>query len=140
MKSGKITIRMSKSSGIYNKKNKYILKFAGEENITLNYLNNRVEYNVVPGKHVVEVGNGISGQTKELEVKDGESKIITINPSATYKLGLRIMIGIAAIGIIIPILILKKLSIIMLIPLIPLALFRKTQFKDSFALTFTEMP
>lgn len=138
MKSGKITVRMSKSSGIYNKKNKYILKFAGEEDFTMNYLNNRVEYDVIPGKHVVEIGNGISGQTKEIEVKEGESKIITINPSATYKLGLGIMIGIAAGGIIIIILILKKFSILMLIPLIPLALFRKTEFKDSFALTSTQ--
>jgi hypothetical protein len=135
MKGGKITVRMSKSSGIYNKTNKYLLKFAGEEDFTLNYLNNRVEYDVIPGKHVVEVGIGNSFQMKEIEVKQGESKIITINPSATYKLGLGIMIGIAAIGIIIPILILKKFSIIMLIPLIPLVFFRKTQFKDSFGLT-----
>lgn len=138
MKGGKIIIRMSKSSGIYNKKNKYLLKFAGEEDFTMNYLSNRVEYDVVPGKHVVEVGIGNSFQMQEIEVKQGESKIITINPSATYKLGLGIMIGFAAIGIIIPILILKKLSILMLIPLIPLAFFRKTQFKDSFALTCTD--
>jgi hypothetical protein len=138
MKGGKIIIRMSKSSGIYNKKNKYILKFAGEDDFTMNYLNNRVEYDVIPGKNIVEIGIGNSFQTKEIEVKQGESKIITINPSATYKLGLGIMIGIAAIGIIIQILILKKFSIIMLIPLIPLAFFRKTQFKDSFALTCTD--
>ncbi|SDL89436.1 hypothetical protein SAMN05421813_103166 [Daejeonella rubra] len=138
MKNGKIVVRMSKSSGIYNKANKYLLKFAGEEDFTMNYLNNRVEYDVFPGKHVVEVGNGDTGQMKEIEVKQGESKIITINPSATYKLGLGIMIGFAAVGIIIPILILKKFSILMLIPLIPLGFFRKTQFKDSFALTCNE--
>ncbi len=138
MTGGKIIIRMSKSSGIYNKRNKYILKFAGEEDFTMNYLNNRVEYDAIPGKNIVEIGIGNSFQTKEIEVKQGESKIITINPSATYKLGLGIMIGIAAFGLIIQILILKKFSIIMLIPLIPLALFRKTQFKDSFALTCTD--
>jgi hypothetical protein len=138
MKGGKITVRMSKSSGIYNKKNKYLLKFAGEDDFTMNYLSNRVEYDVIPGKHIVEVGIENSFQVKEIEVKQGESKIITINPSATYKLGLGIMIGFAAIGIIIPILILKKFSILMLIPLIPLAFFRKTQFKDSFALTCTD--
>jgi hypothetical protein len=129
---------MSKSSGIYNKANKYILKFTGEEDFTMNYLNNRVEYDIVPGKHIVEVGIGNSFQMKEIEVKQGESKIITINPSANYKLGLGIMIGIAAIGIIIPILILKKFSILMLLPLITLAFFRKRQFIDSFALTCTE--
>lgn len=135
MKNGKIVIRMSKSSGIYNKANKYLLKFAGEEDFTMNYLNNRVEYDVVPGKHVVEVGNGISRQMQEIELQQGESKIITINPSATYKLGLGIMIGIAAGGIIIIMLILKKFSILMLIPLIPLTFLKKRQFKDSFALT-----
>ena len=107
MKNGKIIVRMSKSSGIYNKANKYLLKFNGEEDFTMNYLNNRKEYDVIPGKHIVEVGIGNSFQIKEIGVKQGESKIITINPSATYKLGLGIMIGVAAIGIIIPILILK---------------------------------
>jgi hypothetical protein len=136
MKNGKIVVRMSKSSGIYNKANKYLLKITGEEDFTMNYLNNRVEYDVFPGKHIVEIGNGNSDQLKEIQVKEGESKIITINPSVTYKLGLGIMIGIAAGGIIIPLLILKKFSIIMLIQLIPLALFRNNmKFKDSFALT-----
>jgi hypothetical protein len=138
MKNGKIVVRMSKSSGIYNKANKYLLKFAGEEDFKLNYLNNRVEYDVIPGKHVVEVGNGISSQMQEIEVQQGESKIITINPSATYKLGLGIMIGIAAGGIIIIMLILKKFSILMLIPLIPLTFLKKRQFQDSFALTCTD--
>lgn len=138
MKNGKIVVRMSKSSGIYNKANKYLLKFAGKEDFTMNYLNNRVEYDVSPGKHIIEIGDGNSSQQKEIELKEGESKIITINPSATYKLGMGITIGFAAAGIIIPLLILKKFSIQMLIPLIPLAIFRKMKFKDSFALTCTE--
>jgi hypothetical protein len=137
-KNGKIVIRMSKRSGIPNNTNKYILKFAGKEDLEMSYLHNRVELYVVPGKHIVEIGSRNSGQKKELKVKQGESKIITINPSTTYKLGLGIVIGIAVIGIIIPILILKKFSIIMLIPLIPLAIYSKTQFKDSFTLTCIE--
>lgn len=127
---------MSKSGSIYNKKNNYLVKLIGCKDYEINYLNNRKEYNLLPGKYQIKIGNEASFQIKDIELKNGETKKLTINPSITYNLGKGMMIGFAVTALIVQFLILKKISIpLMMIPFIPLFLVRKKHFADSFTIS-----
>jgi hypothetical protein len=72
---------------------------------------------------------------QEFDLKDGEVKIITINPRVSYQLGLGILLGIAAAGSLISIIIMEKMSPAPLFPLIPLLFVKKRNFHDNFALS-----
>jgi len=69
MNQSTIVVRMSKSSGVYNKSNRYAVRIADEMDCEMNYKNNRKEYRVSTGKHTIEITDGISFQTEEIILK-----------------------------------------------------------------------
>jgi hypothetical protein len=129
---------MSKSSGIYNKSNSYMLRIANETDYEMNYRNNRKEYRVLPGKHTIEIGDGTSFQTEEIVLKAGGTKVLTINPSLTYNLGFGILTGLVVIGLVIQFAVLQRFSPVMIIPFLPYLFIKKRNFKNSFALSYSK--
>jgi hypothetical protein len=138
MNQSTIVVRMSKSSGIYNKSNRYVLRVDNEVDCMMNYSNNRKEYSVLPGKHCVEIGNGISFQTEEILLKAGETKVLTINTSLTYNLGFGILTGMVVTGLVIQFAVLQKFSPVMIIPFMPYLFIKKRNFKNSFAISYSK--
>ena len=53
MKQSSIIVRMSKSSGIYNKTNTYLLRLMGLGEHEMNFKNNWKEFLVEAGKHTL---------------------------------------------------------------------------------------
>lgn len=135
MNQSTIIVRMSKSSGIYNTSNSYVLRIANETDYEMNYRNNRKEYGVLPGNHTIEIGDGTSFQTEEIVLRLGETKVLTINPSLTYNLAIGILIGMGLTALIIQFVILEKFSPVMIIPFISLLFIKRRNFKDSFAIS-----
>jgi hypothetical protein len=129
---------MSKSSGIYNKSNSYMLRIANETDYEMNYRNNRKEYRVLPGKHTIEIGDGTSFQTEEIVLKAGGTKVLTINPSLTYNLGFGILTGLVVTGLVIQFAVLQRFSPVMIIPFLPYLFIKKRNFKNSFALSYSK--
>ena len=138
MNQSTIVVRMSKSSGVYNKSNRYVLRIANEMDCEMNYNNNRKEYIVLPGKHNIEIGDGISFQTEEILLKEGETKVLTINPSLTYNLGFGMLTGMVVTGFIIQFAILQKFSSVMIISFMPYLFIKKRNFKNSFAISYSK--
>ncbi|MDI5894246.1 hypothetical protein [Flavobacterium algoritolerans] len=138
MNQSTIVVRMSKSSGVYNKSNRYVLRIANEMDCEMNYNNNRKEYIVLPGKHNIEIGDGISFQTEEILLKEGETKVLTINPSLTYNLGFGMLTGMVVTGLIIQFAILQKFSSVMIISFMPYLFIKKRNFKNSFAISYSK--
>ena len=137
MNQSTIVVKMSKSSGIYNKSNRYAVRIA-DEICEMNYKNNLKEYRVSTGKHTIEISDGISFQTEQIILKAGETKVLTINPSLTYNLGLGIMTGMVLTGLIIQFTILQRFSPVMIIPLFSFLLIRKKNFSNSFAISYSK--
>nr|WP_315175699.1 hypothetical protein [uncultured Flavobacterium sp.] len=136
MTESKIVIRTSKSTGVYNKSNKYEVLLNNELKTELDYKNNRIEYQVKPGGNIIEFKNENTTIIKEVNLKNGQEIIFTINASATYKLILGIMIGIAITGLIIQLMVAKKVILpLIFIPFIPLFLLQKKNFPNSFEIT-----
>lgn len=69
MNQSTIVVRMAKSSGVYNKSNRYAVRIADEMDREMNYKNNRKKYCVSTGKHKIEISDGISFQTEEIILK-----------------------------------------------------------------------
>ncbi|MDI5897964.1 hypothetical protein [Flavobacterium yafengii] len=138
MNQSTIVVRMSKSSGVYNKSNRYVLRIANEMDCEMNYNSNRKEYIVLPGKHNIEIGDGISFQTEEILLKEGETKVLTINPSLTYNLGFGMLTGMVVTGLIIQFAILQKFSSVMIISFMPYLFIKKRNFKNSFAISYSK--
>lgn len=132
-----IIVRMSKSSGLYNKANNYLLRLMGQPEHEMNFKNNRKEFLVEPGKHTIEIGNEVSCQKVDVILRAGQTKILTINPSCTYYLGLGIMAGIVVTSIIIQVAILRKFSPLLIIPCVSFLFIKKSNFENSFAITQT---
>lgn len=133
MKESKIIVRISKSTGIYNKKYKYVVLLNNESKVELDYINNKHIFMTSSGKNSVVFKNENTTVIKEVNIKNGQDVIFTINASVTYKLGLGIMIGIAITGLIIQLLIAKKPILpILFIPFIPLLFVKKENFLKSF--------
>lgn len=133
--SAKIIVRISKSGKVWNKGLKYFVMWDGDNLQEIDNLNDRIEYLVPGGQHLITVANENMLHKQELALKDGEVKTITINPSVSFQLALGILFGIAAAGSLISIIIMEKISPITLIPLIPLLFVKKRNFHDNFALT-----
>lgn len=135
MNEGRIIVRMSKSTGIYNKKYKYVVLLNNESKVELDYINNKHIFMTSSEKNSVVFKNENTTVIKEVNIKNGQDEIFTINASVTYKLGLGIMIGIAITitGLIIQLLIAKKPILpILFIPFIPLLFLNKENFVKSF--------
>ena len=136
MAESKIIVRMSKSSGIYNKSNKYEVIINNEAKAELDYVNNRQIFTAESGRNIIEIKNENTTIVKEVNIKNGQDLIFTINASVTYKLGLGIMIGIAITGLIIQLIIAKKVILpLIFIPFIPLLFVKKENFPNSFEIT-----
>jgi hypothetical protein len=136
MAESKIIIRMSKSSGIYNKSNKYEVIINNEAKAELDYVNNRQIFTAESGRNIIEIKNENTTIVKEVNIKNGQDLTFTINASVTYKLGLGIMIGIAITGLIIQLIIAKKVILpLIFIPFIPLLFVKKENFPNSFEIT-----
>jgi hypothetical protein len=133
MAENKIIVRMSKSSGIYNKNNKYEVIINNEAKAELDYVNNRQIFTAESGRNIIEIKNENTTIVKEVNIKNGQDLTFTINASVTYKLGLGIMIGIAITGLIIQLIIAKKVILpLIFIPFIPLLFVKKENFPNSF--------
>lgn len=104
----------------------------------MNYANNRREFVVTPGEHCIEIGNTFSLQKEKVKLYPGQTKVLTINPSATYELGRGIMIGLVLSVIVVQFIVLQKLSLLMLLPCVGFFFLNKHDFIDSFAITKTK--
>ena len=136
MAESKIIVRMSKSSGIYNKSNKYEVIINNEAKAELDYVNNRQIFTAESGRNIIEIKNENTTIVKEVNIKNGQDLTFTINASVTYKLGLGIMIGIAITGLIIQLIIAKKVILpLIFIPFITLLFVKKENFPNSFEIT-----
>jgi hypothetical protein len=136
MAESKIIVRMSKSSGIYNKSNKYEVIINNEAKAELDYVNNRQIFTAESGRNIIEIKNENTTIVKEVNIKNGQDLIFTINASVTYKLGLGIMIGIAITGLIIQLIIAKKVILpLIFIPFITLLFVKKENFPNSFEIS-----
>jgi hypothetical protein len=136
MPESKIIVRMSKSTGIYNRKNKYEILLNNAIHSELDYLNNRQIFTVESGKNILQIKNENTTFEKEVILKNGDVITFTVNASVTYKLGLGFLIGIAMVGLIIQLFIAKKLILpLNFIPFISLLLFKKDHSPNSFEVT-----
>jgi hypothetical protein len=81
MAESKIIIRMSKSSEIYNKSNKY--KVNNEAKAELDYVNNRQIFTAESGRNIIEIKNENTTIVNE-ENKKMVKICFTINASVTY--------------------------------------------------------
>lgn len=136
MAESKIIVRMSKSTGVYNKSNKYEIFLNNESKAELDYVNNKQIFTAESGRNIIEIKNENTTIVKEINIKNGQDVTFTINASVTYKLGLGIMVGIAFTGLIIQLIIAKKVMLpLIFIPFIPLLFVKKENFPNSFEIT-----
>lgn len=138
--SAKIIVRVSKSGKMWNKGLKYFVMWDGDNLQEIDNLNDRIEYLVPSGQHLITVANKNMLHKQEFALKEGEVKTITINPSVSFNLALGILLGIATAGSLISIIIMEKMSPAPLIPLIPLLFVKKRNFHDNFALSTLDKP
>jgi hypothetical protein len=136
MAESKIIVRMSKSTGIYNKSNKYEILFNNKSKAELDFVNNRQIFIAESGKNIIQIKNENTTIVKEINLKYAQDITITINASVTYRLGLGIIIGIAITGLIVQLIIAKKVILpLIFIPFIPLLFVKKENFPNSFEIT-----
>jgi hypothetical protein len=136
MPESKIIVRMSKSTGIYNRSNKYEILLNDGIHAELDYLNNRQIFTVESGKNTIQIKNENTTFEKEVILKNGDVITFTVNASVTYKLGLGFLIGMAIVGLIIQLFIAKKLILpLNFIPFISLLLLKKDHSPNSFEVT-----
>lgn len=129
MNQGKIIVRMSRSSGIYNKLNKYEILFDNKSKAELDCVNNRQIFIAESGKNIIQIKNENTTIVKEINIKYAQEIIVTINASITYKLGLGIMFGISVIGLIIQLIFANKVILpLIFIPFISLLFVKKRKF------------
>lgn len=139
MAESKIIVRMSKSTGIYNKSNKYEILINNESKAELDYVNNRQIFIAESGKNIIQIKNENTTILKEINIKYAQDITITINASVTYKLGVGIIIGIAITSLIIQLIIAKKVILpLVFIPFISLLFVKKENFPNSFEITISK--
>ena len=136
MAESKIIVRMSKSTGFYNKSNKYEILFNNKSKAELDFVNNRQIFIAESGKNIIQIKNENTTIVKKINLKYAQDITITINASVTYRLGLGIIIGIAITGLIVQLIIAKKVILpLIFIPFIPLLFVKKENFPNSFEIT-----
>lgn len=136
MAENKIIVRMSKSTGVYNKSNKYEILLNNESKAELDFVNNKEIFTVESGRNIIEIKNKNTTIIKEVNIETGQDVTFTINGSVTYKLALGIMIGIVITGLIIQLIIAKKVILpLIFIPFILLLFVKKENFPNSFEIT-----
>ena len=136
MAESKIIVRMSKSTGIYNKSNKYEILLNNASKAELDYVNNKQIFSAETGRNIIVIKNQNTTIVKEINMKNGQDITFTINASVTYQLVLGIMVGIAITGLIIQLIIAKKVMLsLVFIPFILLLFVKKEKFLNSFEIT-----
>ncbi len=75
---------MSKSTGIYNKKYKYVVLLNNESKAELDYINNKHIFMTSSEKNSVVFKNENTTVIKEVNIRNGQDVIFTINASVTY--------------------------------------------------------
>lgn len=139
MAESKIIVWMSKSTGIYNKSNKYEILINNESKAELDYVNNRQIFIAESGKNIIQVKNENTTILKVINIRYAQDITITINASVTYKLGVGIIIGIAITSLIILLIIAKKVILpLVFIPFISLLFVKKENFPNSFEITISK--
>lgn len=84
MAENKIIVRMSKSTGIYNKSNKYEIRLNNEYKADLDYVNNQQAFSAENEINSVEIKNDNTTIVKEVNMINGQDVTFTINASVTY--------------------------------------------------------
>lgn len=131
-----LIVRMSKSAGIYNKNNVYEVRLNNGDFMPMNYQKNRMEFRLPNGKHTVTIKNEVTTHETEFELHYEKTKVLTINPSVTYKLFLGFMIGLIAFSIVLQIFFVEKLKLSLIwILFFPLFFIKKKNFAPSFMVT-----
>jgi hypothetical protein len=134
-----ITFRLSKSGQTLFKSKSYEIRINGNIIGQIDNEKNTLSEQLPTGNYSLEVGENEFFVRKEIVLTNGQLQTVTINPSLPYSFFRGFLIGIAIVTIIIQFLILDQISIpLMFIPLIPLLVFRKKHYDESFALTFSK--
>ena len=135
----KITFRLSKSGQKLFKSKSYQISINGNIIGKLDNEMNTISKEFPMGKYSIEVGENDFFIRKVIVLAVGQIQTFTINPSLTYTSFRGFLIGIAIATILFQFIILDKISIpLMFIPLIPLLLFRRKDYGESFALTISK--
>jgi hypothetical protein len=102
----------------------------------MNYQNNRMEFRLPNGKHTVTIKNEVTTHETEFELYYEKTKVLTINPSVTYKLFLGIMIGLVLFSFFLQVFFASKINLTLIwIPFFPLFFIKKKNFAPSFMVT-----
>ena len=135
----KLQFRLSKSGQTLSKSKKYQIKLNGNSLGEIDFQNHSLLQSFPTGKYSIEVGENDYFIRKEIVLNAGQMLTITINPSLTFPFVRSFLIGIAIVSIFFQFIMLDKVSIpLMLIPLIPILVFRKHNYSESFALTVSK--
>ena len=129
-----LLIRLSKT-GTYFKKNNYAVTVNGLPIGNINATNAKVEISAENGKSIVEIKDKSGIKIKKIDIKPGQSKIITINPSATREMVNGIFIGIGIVGFAITFMIYPKISFASFIPFVPIVFLLNQNWGANFELT-----
>lgn len=136
---GKITFRLSKSGQTLFKSKTYEIRINGNIIGHIDNEKNTLSEHLPMGKYSIEVGENEYFIRKDIVLSIGQMQTVTINPSLTYPFFRGFLIGLAIVTIIIQFIILDKISIpLMFSPLIPLLVFRRKNYDESFALTISK--
>ena len=137
---GKINFRLSKSGQTLSKSKSYLVRINGDLIGKIDSIGKTLSADFPTGKYSIEVCENDFFIRKDIVLAIGQLQTVTINPSLTYPFFRGFLIGIAIVTIVIQFIILDKISIpLMFIPLIPLLVFRKKNYGESFALTIEKL-
>ena len=135
----RIALRLSKSGQTLFKSKSYQIRINGNSIGHITNEQNTLSEQLPMGKYSIEVGENDFFIKKDIVLAVGQMQTITINPSLPYTILRNFFIGIAIVLTVIHFIILDKLSIpLMLIPLIPLWIFRKKKYVENFGLTIAK--
>lgn len=142
---GRITVRLSKSGQQFFKSKLYKIRINQNTIGDLNHERSSLSEILPIGKYTIEVVENDFAYKQEVVLANGQLQTFTINPGLTYSCTLGFLIGIAigAIGIIgymaYESKLFPQLLPLMIVPIIPLILFRKKECEESFCLTKSEI-
>jgi hypothetical protein len=141
---GRITLRLSKSGQKLFKSKSYEIRLNGK---TIGYINNEqnsLSEKLPIGNYSIEVVENNTFIRKEIFLAVGQLQTITINPSLTVPFTRSFLIGMAicAVGLITYMAVENKLFPqllpLMFAPLIPILVFKKRHYGESFGLTISK--
>lgn len=131
-----LQFRLSKSGQKLAKTKKYKIKINGDLIGEIDYQNYKLSQLLPTGKYSIEVGEEEYFVKKEIILHTGQMQTLTISPSLTVPFIRGFLIGIVIVTIITQFVILDKISIpLILIPIVPILLFKKRHYAESFVLT-----